>query len=135
MKIVLKILGSLVALLAVIVIVEVIASESGEVVVLETQNDQGQIEQTRLWVVDYEGRAWLRSGSPMSGWYQRLQANNVVQVTRSEETMRVSAEPVPAMQQQINTLMNKKYGWADSYISMLFGRDDAVPIRLDPVLP
>lgn len=30
-------------------------SERGEVVVLESQNSQGEMQSTRLWVVDYDG--------------------------------------------------------------------------------
>jgi hypothetical protein len=30
--------------------------------------------------------------------------------------------------------MRDKYGWADQLIGLLFGRDDAIPIRLNPRL-
>ena len=63
-----------------------LASESGEVVVLESQDDQGELQSTRLWVVDHDGSMWLRAGDGQSGWYQRLmtnvQAGQAVYVTR-----------------------------------------------------
>ena len=52
-----------------------LASESGEVVVLESQDDQGEVQSTRLWVVDHDGSMWLRAGDDQSGWYQRLMNN------------------------------------------------------------
>lgn len=41
--------------------------------------------------------------------------------------------PEPASQAVINDLMRAKYGWVDEFIGMMFGRDDATPIRLDPI--
>ena len=73
MKLALKIVGGLVLLLALVVVVEVIASESGEVVVVTTVDADGNPAETRLWVVDHEGSAYLRAGSPQSGWFQQLQ--------------------------------------------------------------
>ena len=133
MKLALKILGGLVLLLALIVVVEVIASESGEVVVVTTVDADGNPAETRLWVVDREGSAYLRSGSPQSGWFQRMQANPAISVVRGEETLQAIVEPDVSLRDTVNGLMREKYGWADAYISMLFGREDATPIRLVPV--
>ena len=41
------------------------------------------------------------------------------------------AEPTVDVKATIDGLMNDKYGWADDYIGLLFGRDDAMPIRLN----
>ncbi len=130
MKMVLKILGGIVVLLLLVVGIERVASESGEVVVLQTVDAQGQAQETRLWVVDHNGSAWLRSGSSQSGWYQRLVAVPEVQVTRGDNTFTALAEPQVDQRALINGKMAEKYGWADSYISMLFGREDAIPIVL-----
>jgi len=130
MKVVLKIFTAVFILLLVVVALEIIASESGEVVVLHTQGSQGEAEETRLWVVDHQGSAWLRSGSPASGWYQRLLANGQVRVERGEDAFTATAQPDVAQREVINARMAEKYGWADDYISLLFGRDDAIPVRL-----
>ncbi len=109
-----------------------VASESGEVVVLRTTDAAGQSQETRLWVVDDGGRAWLRSGNESSGWYLRLRERPEVTVVRDGKSLDVRAVPEVPARERINALMNEKYGWADSYIGFLFGRDDAVPIRLVP---
>ena len=131
MKTALRVLGVVLVLLGLVITLEIIASESGEVVVVTTR-DGDTTATTRLWVVDHDGSAWLRSGSPQSGWYQRMQAEPRVQVERQGVTSGALVVAVPAEQATINRLMRDKYGWADQYISMLFGREDAVPLRLDP---
>lgn len=124
-----------VALLVVALLVgglEMIAAESGEVVVLRTADAGGAAKETRLWVVEDGSHVWLRSGSEAAGWYQQLVARPEVEVQRGEETLRVRAVPEVGARTRINGLMREKYGWADAYIGILFGRDDAIPIRLDP---
>jgi hypothetical protein len=109
------------------------ASESGEVVVLTTAGgDGGELQQTRIWVVDLEGRQWLRSGSPDSAWLARLRLNPVVTVERSGASAQYTAAATPAMQEAVNEAMAAKYGWADKVIGMMFGREDAVPVELIP---
>lgn len=125
----------LVALLVVLLLaggLEIVAAESGEVVVLTTHDEAGAPRETRLWVVDDGSHAWLRSGSEQSGWYRQLAARPDVEVRRGEEVLRVRAVPEPGARERVNGLMRAKYGWADAYIGALFGRDDTIPIRLDP---
>ena len=133
MKLVLKILGVVVALFVGVMILQMVASESGEVVVLTTTDADGNPQETRLWIVEYEDASWLRSGSPAAGWYQRLVANDAVTLERDEQSYAMRAVPVIENRQPINDLMNAKYGWADDYIGVVFGRDDAIAIRLDKI--
>lgn len=130
-RILLRLLGLLLGLILLVVLLEVIAAESGEVVVLTTRDAAGESHDTRLWVVEHEGHAWLRAGASVQGWYQRLLEEPEVEVERSGSRGTYAAVPVPAKRDAIDDLMREKYGWADTYIGMLFGRDDAVPIRLD----
>lgn len=125
-------LGVVLAIPMLLFITQGIASESGEVVVLRTTDDAGGIRETRLWVVDDEGASWLRAGSAAAGWYRELAARPEVEVVRGHETLAVRGVTEPERQARVNDLMRAKYGWADSYISWLFGRDDSVPIRLAP---
>ena len=46
--------------------VSFVASESGEVVTLQTQGADGGPRETRLWVVEDGGKQWLRAGGPES---------------------------------------------------------------------
>lgn len=131
MKVVLKVVGGLVAAFVLLMVVQLIASESGEVVVVESMDDQGQPQETRLWVVDHDGHAWLRSGSPEAGWYQRMMANPKVKVTRGEQAFNAVVDAQPEQRKIVNDLMLEKYAWADQLIALLFGRDDAIPLRLN----
>jgi hypothetical protein len=132
MRILAAVLGGLVGLLSVLGVSQWIASESGEVVVLTTLDAEGERHDTRLWVVDHDGHAWLRAGSDVQQWYRRLVDQPEVVVERGTEKTTYAAVPVPDESRVINRLMLEKYGWADQYIGLLFGRDDAVPVRLDP---
>lgn len=108
------------------------ASEHGEVVSVTTADDAGALQVTRVWVVDVEGRQWLRSGSPESTWLARMRVHPVITVERAGVAKQYEAAPTPAMQEAVNDAMAAKYGWADKLIGALFGRDDAVPVELIP---
>lgn len=112
---------------------QMVASESGEVVVLSTRGDGEAAEETRLWVVDHEGRQYLRAGQPQAGWFQRLKAEPRIGLERNGARNAFDAVPEVEKRTVINDLMRAKYGWADEFIGMMFGRDDATPVRLDPI--
>ena len=126
-----NIIITLVALIAGAALLQFVASESGEVVVLSTLDAQGQAQETRLWVVDHEGHQYLRSGAPNATWFARLKGNNRVGVDRAGRRAAYDAYPDASLRDEINDLMREKYGWADQVIEMFFGRDDATPIRLE----
>jgi len=123
-------LGALFGLFAGLFLLQIIASESGEVVVLHTAEGAGTAT-TRLWVVEHDGDLWLRSGGGESGWYARLQADARIKLERGGRTLLCVAEPEPAMRDVINDLMAAKYGWRDRVIGiMVGGRDAAIPVRV-----
>jgi hypothetical protein len=132
LRIVLRVVVLLLLLLLAIGALEMVAAESGEVVVLRTTDVAGAPRETRLWVVDDGSHSWLRAGNEAAGWFLLLRERPDVEVVRGEQTLSVRAVPEPGARARINDLMRAKYGWADAYIGVLFGRDDAVPIRLDP---
>jgi hypothetical protein len=129
---VLRWLAVLLGLLLGLAALEVVASESGEVVVLRTRDASGAVLETRLWVVDHDGSMWLRAGNPAGGWFARLSENPEVEVERRHETLAFRAVPEPEARDAINALMQEKYGWADSYVSFFFPRARKVPVRLVP---
>ena len=133
LKIVAALAGAVLVVLLALGGLSYVASESGEVVVLTTAGgDGGELQQRRIWVVDLEGRQWLRSGSPDSEWLARLRLNPVVTVERAGTAAQYTAAATPAMQEAVNEAMAAKYGWADRVIGMMFGREDAVPVELIP---
>ena len=126
------IVAALLGLLFVFVGTELAASESGEVLVLRTQDDGGHTRETRIWVADDAGAEWLRAGNEQVGWLVRLRARPDVEVVRKGVTRSMRATPVPEARDQINDAMHAKYGFADSYVCFFFARDKKIPVRLDP---
>lgn len=125
-------LGVLVAVMLAMYAVQMIASESAEVVVLTTKTSSGEAQETRLWIVDHEGNQWLRSGSEIQSWYRNILEQSDVEIFRDSETETYTALPTENYREAVNGLMREKYGWADSYIGFFFSRDNAIPIRLIP---
>jgi hypothetical protein len=126
-------IGLIVVVLALVAVfgMQMVASESAEVVVLHSQGGEG-VEETRLWVVDLDGAQFLRASGD-SGWYQRLVAQPSVRLERDGVTRAYRAEADLNLEGEINSLMAAKYGWRDSYIDMVIGgRDDAIAVRLSP---
>lgn len=113
-----------------------LASEaSGEVVVLTTSDDTGTTLETRLWIVDHNGEAWLRAGMDQAGWYNRILKNSSVTLVRNDRSASYTAVPVPVATASISSLIREKYGWGDALISWALGRKAAVAVRLDPTEP
>ena len=134
MRMVVKLIAALFALVVVIFVLQGIASETGEVVVLTTQ-DQTTSEPvtTRLWVVDHDGAMWLR-GDRQSGWSQRALAQPApVQLERDNVSYTLSVAAQPAQVELVNQLMRQKYGWRDQLISLMAPREDSVALRLSAV--
>ena len=133
MKLVLRLVGVVVLLLALVGGGLQLASETGEVVTLTSLDEAGEPATTRLWVVDLDGYQYLRSGDPGSGWYQRLVANPNVKVERNGQEASYIAVPDTSKVAQVNDLMAEKYGLSETYIKTVLGsRDGSIPVRLEP---
>jgi hypothetical protein len=134
-----KILLGVAALFGLVVLffigVLVVSEIGGEVVVLESIDADGESHETRLWVVEYDGHAWLRAGMPESAWLVRIQGNPEVTITRAGEPLTYRAVPVPdpVIRDRIHALMRESYPFADAYISVMRDPDGSVPVRLDAI--
>jgi hypothetical protein len=129
-------IGAVVGLFALLGLAQLLASESGEVLVLETLDAGGQPHETRIWVVDDGGAIWVRGGSD-SGWVGRLLERPDIRAERAgqQSSFRAIPDRDPAVRDRVNALMSEKYGFADRFIAVTLGdgdREDALPIRLDP---
>ena len=110
------------------------ASETtGEVVVLTTTDAAGANHETRLWVADHDGSVWLRAGSEGTSWFQRLQVNPTISLTRNGESKRYTAMPMRDASKTINELLSAKYSWGDKVISKLIDRSAAIAVKLEPL--
>jgi hypothetical protein len=111
------------------------AMESGEVVVVSAAEPSGTVQSTRLWVVDADGFAWLRTGNPDSAWLARLRADPEIEVVRDGESRRFRAvlTTEPAVRDRINALVLEKYGWAERLLrAVMLEPERATAVRLEP---
>lgn len=134
-KILLWVVGVVVLLVAAVFGLQILASERVEVIELHTMDAGGKEVTTHLWVVDHEGTQYLRSGTGAAGWLDRAKAEDgAIEMTRNGKRMGYQIRPRPEYQRQINDLMSEKYTWGDDVITVLIGgRDDALPIALEPL--
>jgi hypothetical protein len=106
-----------------------------EVVVLRTEGEGGRWLESRLWIVDDGGIAWLH-GDRRSAWVRNLEARPTVEVVRAGRTQRYRATAVPSPHPRVHALLREKYGLADVWVRLV-GRDRATttPVRLEPLPP
>jgi hypothetical protein len=103
-----------------------------EVIVLRTQDAEGEWLETRLWIVDEGGFSWLHGAD--SRWMSNLRARPIVEIERDGESRRYVARPVPGPHPRVHELLRAKYGLADWWVRTI-GPDNeyTTPVRLEPV--
>lgn len=109
-------------------------AERVEVVVLHSHGADGDHE-TRVWVVDDAGHAWLRTGASNATWLPRIRSNPAIELERSSQTDAYDAVVIddPATAARINQRTLEKYGWSEELLrSMGTNPTGQVAIRLDP---
>lgn len=119
--------------------------ELGETVLLRTFDDRGEAEETRLWVVDYDGSPWLGAGGGETRrWYQRLLAAPRVEVVRDGRAHCFEAAPDfdHAARDAVVDLTREKYRLGNAGLSLgntlgipMRAESVAIPVRLTPCEP
>jgi hypothetical protein len=103
-----------------------------EVVTLRTPLPNGGWQETRLWVVDDGGSAWLHSAG--DAWAQRFADDPVVELVRGGRTRRYRAYAVPGPHPRIDALLREKYGVADRWVRFIApDGEKTLVVRLDPL--
>lgn len=77
------------------------------VIVLRTQEPDGDWVQARLWIIDDAGFAWLH-GNRGSRWMDNLEARPLVELVRAGETHRYRATQVPGPHPRVHELLRAK---------------------------
>ena len=134
MKILKRIALVLVAVVVGLAGLYIAMAERVEVVVLHSHGADGDHE-TRLWIVDDAGAAWLRTGATNATWLPRIRRNTEVRVERGGAAHDYTAVVLedPATVARINQLSLEKYGWSEEMLrSMGSEPGGQVAIRLDP---
>lgn len=137
MRTALALLAAFVAAIVLFFAAVYVASEWGEVVTLRTADENGVRHGTRLWVVDYAGTEWVRTGHPDKKWFRRAVANPEVVLERGGEEVERWAVAIrdPELKRRINEAFEEKYGLADWIVALSGDASRRVPLRLDPVHP
>jgi hypothetical protein len=132
----LRIAGAILGLLLLVAFATYVAGEQTEVAVLHTVDDAGATHPTRMWVVDHDGVAWVRVARPERLWFQRLEAQPRVEITRGDTTQAMLAKPdrSPATRAAIDAAFRARYGLVDWWYGVLL-RSNPIPVRLDPAPP
>ena len=134
MKYVLWAIGVPASLALVFLAVQTVASERVEVIDLYTTDELGEMQATRLWVMDDEGYQYLRVGADGSGWFDRVLQNGEIKVGRNGTTASYTVVQRADKSERINDMMQEKYTWGDTFFATMLGsRDGSIPLELHPV--
>ena len=105
-----------------------------EVITLRTWDEDGGRYESRLWIVDDGGVAWLHGGE--SRCMRKLEARPDVEVERGGQTHRYRARAVSGPHPRIDALLREKYGVADRWVRFVAPDGAATrAVRLDPPEP
>lgn len=133
MKRALRLLG--VALLAIVLVgaATYVAGEQTEVALLRTVDDAGAVHETKLWVVDHDGAAWVRVARPEREWFRRLREHPEIEIVRGDgapQKVRATPDPTEQTKAALDAAFREKYGIVDWWYGVVL-RSNALPIRLD----
>jgi hypothetical protein len=78
-----------------------------EVIVLRTMEADGAWHESRLWIVDDSGYAWLH-GDRRSRWMRNLEARPIVEIVRMGKTARYRATQMPGPHPRIHDRLREK---------------------------
>ena len=108
------------------------ALEANEVVVLRTVDADGRPRDTRTWVADDGGFAWIEAANPERPFLGELRTHPEVEMRRAGSVRRCRAEPMPnpGGHAHVRALLARRYGWADCWIGMLTDTSRSVAVRL-----
>jgi hypothetical protein len=121
------------AVAVVFVAVTLLALEGGEVVVLRTFDGQRRPRETRTWIADADGAAWIEAASPERPFLGELAANPAVELRRGGvwRACRAEMRPNPEGHVRIRALLGARYGWADRWIGMLADTSRSAAVRVE----
>jgi hypothetical protein len=111
--------------------------DEGEVVELTTFDEQDRPHETELWIVDVDGRRYLRADLPGAEWLARLRARPEAELRRNDARERVRALPVEdaAVRESVERAMAEKYGILDRLVGVVRDEDRVVAVAVESLGP
>ena len=130
LRFILATFGAAAALAAVVTLV---ALEGGEVVVLRTVDEHGAARDTRTWVADADGAAWVEAANPERPFLFHIRQHPEVEMRRSGAWQSCHATVVanPEGHERIRRLLAERYGWKDWWIGLLTDTSGSLAVRLE----
>src|SRR5258708_33517240 len=94
--------------------VTLVALEGREVVVVRRFDAAGTPRETRTWVADADGAAWIEAANPDRPFLQDLRVQPKVELRRGGgwRTCRADVQPDLDGHVRIRALLRARYGWA-----------------------
>ena len=126
-------LAATVGLIVAFTAVTLVALEGGEVVVLRTVDDHGTPRETRTWVADESGTAWIEAANADRPFLRQLRAVPDIQLHRGGAWRPCRGTEIsnPEGHDRIRRLLATKYGWKDCWIGLLADTTASRAVRLD----
>lgn len=105
--------------------------EDVDVVEIITHDEDGDVRDTKVWIVSVEGEAFLRTND--SRWLENLQRDASAGLRVEDTVYPVTTEvlPDPAWIEKVDVATAEKYGWQERMIHV-FRTSDPVIIRVRP---
>ena len=113
--------------------VTLLALEGGEVVTVRTHDAGGRTRDTRTWIADEAGGAWVEAATPERPFLRDVMADPSLDVWRRGRWhhCRAAVAENPDGHERIRRLLADKYGWRDCWIGMLADTDRSLGLRID----
>jgi hypothetical protein len=113
--------------------VSLLALEGGEVVTVRTHDTAGRTRDTRTWIADEAGGAWVEAASPERPFLHDVMADPSLDLWRGGrwQHCRAAVAQNPEGHARIRRLLADKYGWKDCWIGMLADTNRSLGLRLD----
>ena len=88
-----------------------------DVVRVITVDPDGDVRETKVWIVAHAGGAWLRTND--SRWLANLRRDPNLELRSGDEVFELRAEEIEDSDQleQVDAAMRAKYGWSDRVVS------------------
>ena len=120
-----------------ILVLGALVLDEGELVTLSTQ-EGGRFYSTQLWIVEIDGREFVRANRPSARWLKRLRANPAVRLSRSGAGHAAAepywAQPIDdrALRARVDAEILRKYRFADRTWGRFADRAKARLVELRP---
>ena len=111
--------------------------DEGDVVTLITHSEEREYF-SHVWIVEIDGRRYLRANRPEARWLRRLRENSAVGLREGRglhlpvKNYRAQIVRDPELRLRVDAAMAEKYGQADEIWGRIVERSNSVPIELLP---